>query len=419
MKITNVKARQIIDSRGNPTVEADLELDGKFMGRAAVPSGASTGIYEALELRDGDPANYFGQSVEKAVSNVNTKIKDLILNKEIASQKELDEMLIALDGTESKTNLGANAILSVSLAYAWAVSKAKGIQLFEYIGELYGNTNFKMPRPMLNIMNGGKHANWATDIQEYMVLPVKAKTWAESIKVGCEIYHALEKLLKAKGLSVNVGNEGGFAPALTSNEEALQLVVEAVAKAGYVLGEDVCFAFDAAASEFYNEETGNYDLKRDKTTLTPKQMVDWIVELTKKYPIISLEDMLSQDDWAAWQDLTARVGDKIQIVGDDLLVTNVKRVERGIAEKACNALLVKLNQIGSLTETLAAMKLSQSAGWNNVVSHRSGETEDVTIAHLVVGTGCGQIKTGAPSRSERTAKYNELIRIEEYINEKK
>ena len=415
MKITNIVARQIIDSRGNPTVEADLELDGKYMGRAAVPSGASTGAHEALELRDGDPKVYHGQSVTKAVANVFDKIKPALVGKENLTQKELDDLMIAMDGTENKSDLGANAILSVSLAYAWATAKARNIQLYQYIGELYGNKQFDMPRPMFNIMNGGKHANWATDIQEYMVIPMKAETWAEKLRVGCEIYHSLEKLLKGKGLSVNVGNEGGFAPAVSSNEEALQLVVEAIDKAGYKLGEDVKLGFDAAASEFYNEATGNYDLKRDKVTLSPIEFVDWTVQLTEKYPLTSLEDMLSQDDWAGWKNLTSRVGDKIQIVGDDLLVTNVKRVERAINEKACNALLVKLNQIGTLSETFAAMKMSESAGWKNVVSHRSAETEDVTIAHLVVGTGHGQLKTGAPSRSERTAKYNELLRIEESI----
>jgi enolase len=323
-----------------------------------------------------------------------------------------------LDATPNKSNLGANAILSVSLAYAWAVAKYRKLQLFEYIGELYGNKDYKMPRPMFNIMNGGKHANWATDIQEYMIIPLQAKTWTESIKIGTEIYHTLEKLLKDKGYSVNVGNEGGFAPALTSNEEALDLVVEAIAKAGYILGENVGVGFDAAASEFYNEATGMYELKRDQKILTKEQMVDWVTALSDKYPVVSFEDMFSQDDWQSWTALTAKVGSEIQIVGDDLLVTNVNRIKEGIEKKACNALLVKVNQIGTLSETLAAMRMSQDAGWNNVVSHRSGETEDVTIAHLVVGTGAGQIKSGAPSRSERVCKYNELLRIEEYLQNK-
>lgn len=418
MKITDIKARQIFDSRGNPTIEADLTIDGQFMGRAAIPSGASTGKYEMLELRDGDKENYHGQGVLKAVENVNTTIKTLLVGKEDLSQSELDHMLIDLDGTSNKSNLGANAILAVSLAYAWAVSKAKGQQLFEYIGDLYGNKNYKLPRPMFNIMNGGKHAEWATDIQEYMVLPMKAQSWVESIKIGTEIYISLGKLLKSKGYSINVGNEGGYAPALSSNQEALDLIVEAIAISGYKLGEDVSVGFDAAATEFYNEETGNYELKRDNKVLTKDEMVDWVVELSKKYPVVSYEDMLSEDDWESWTKLTEKVGSDIQIVGDDLLVTNVERVAEAIEKKACNALLVKLNQIGSLTETLAAMRMAEDAGWNNVVSHRSGETEDVTIAHVVVGTGAGQIKTGAPSRSERVCKYNELIRIEEYLQNK-
>ena len=418
MEITKIFARQIIDSRGNPTVEADVVLDNKFLGRAGVPSGASTGAHEALELRDGDESNYHGQSVLKAVNNVNTIIAQALVGKKDLSQEELDKILIDLDGTEYKKNLGANAILSVSLAYAWAVSKLKNIQLFEYIGELYGNTNFVLPRPMFNIMNGGKHANWATDIQEYMIIPAKTTTWKESLKIGSEIFHTLEKILKTNKYSTNVGNEGGFAPDLKSNDEALQLIVQAVEKSGYKLGEDVMLGFDAAATEFFNVETGNYELKRDNKILSKKEMVDFVVDLSNKYPVASFEDMLSEDDWESWIDLTNRVGDKIQIVGDDLLVTNVKRVEKAITEKACNALLVKLNQIGSLTETLSAMKLSESAGWKNVVSHRSGETEDITIAHLAVGTGCGQLKSGAPSRGERTAKYNELIRIEEYLQNK-
>ncbi len=418
MKITDIKARQIFDSRGNPTIEADLTLDDRFMGRAAIPSGASTGKHEMLELRDGDKANYHGQGVLKAVNNVNTLIKDLLVGKENLTQAELDHLLIDLDGTSNKSHLGANAILSVSLAFAWAMSKAKGQQLFEYVGDLYGNKNYKMPRPMFNIMNGGKHAEWATDIQEYMIFPMKAASWVESIKIGTEIYLTLGKILKSKGYSINVGNEGGYAPALKSNQEALDLIVEAIETSGYKLGEEVSVGFDAAATEFYNEETGMYELKRDNKVLTKDEMIDWVVELSKKYPVVSYEDMLAEDDWESWVKLTARIGSTIQNVGDDLLVTNVERVAKAIEMKACNALLVKLNQIGSLTETLAAMKMAEAAGWNNVVSHRSGETEDVTIAHVVVGTGAGQIKTGAPSRSERVCKYNELIRIEEYLQNK-
>jgi len=418
MKITNIKGRQIIDSRGNPTVEVEIEIDGKYSGRASVPSGASTGTYEMLELRDNNPAIYMGESVLNAVNNVNTIIKDNILNKNDLSQDELDKILIQLDGTENKSNLGANAILGVSLAYAWATSKSRNIYLFEYIGELYGNSNFVMPRPMFNIMNGGKHANWATDIQEYMISPLKSNTWSKSLETGCKIFHTLKKLLKEKNLSVNVGDEGGFAPSLKSNEEALELIVESIKRSGYILGNEIGLGFDAAASEFYNESTKIYNLKRDAKSYTSKEMVDWIISLSEKYPVITFEDMLGQDDWDGWVDLTQRIGDKIQIVGDDLLVTNVKRVEKAIKLKACNSLLVKVNQIGTLSETLEAMSLSSKAGWKNVVSHRSGETEDVTIAHIVVGTGCGQVKTGSLSRGERTAKYNELLRIEEYLQSK-
>jgi len=416
LTIKAIHARQIIDSRANPTVEADVILSDDSTGRAAVPSGASTGTHEALELRDTESESYLGKGVLRAVGNVNDKIANMLRGQEIMTQAELDAKLLALDGTENKASLGANAILAVSMAYAKAVAASRKQQLFEYIGEIYGvNGNYKLPRPMFNIMNGGKHANWATDIQEYMIIPMQAKSWAQSLEMGCEIFLTLEKLLKAKDLSTNVGNEGGFAPALESNQQALDLIVEAVGKAGYQLGTDVKFGFDAAASEFYNPDTKNYDLKRDNVTYTSGQMVEWVASLTEKYPVASLEDMFSEDDWQAWTDLTAKIGANHQIVGDDLLVTNVKRVEKAIAEKACNSLLVKVNQIGTLTETFAAMKLSESAGWNNVLSHRSGETEDVTIAHIAVGTACGQIKTGAPSRGERTAKYNELLRIEEYL----
>ena len=415
MKITNIKARQIIDSRGNTTVESEVEIDGKYVGRSSVPSGASTGSHEALELRDGNLKIYNGQSVLNAVGNVNTRIKNALTGLDNKSQGDIDNLMIQLDGSENKSNLGANAILSVSLAYAWAVSKSKDLQLFEYIGELFGNNNFILPRPMFNIMNGGKHANWATDIQEFVAIPLKVNTWAENLRRGCEIFHSLEGIIKAKGLSVNVGNEGGFAPDLESNEEAVKLIIQAVEKAGYKLGEDVSLGFDAAASEFYNSTSGNYELRKDKKTYTSKEMVDWVISLTKKYPLVSLEDMLSQDDWSSWTDLTSKVNDNIQVVGDDLLVTNVERINKAINEKACNALLVKVNQIGTLTETLNAIKTSSSAGWKNIISHRSGETEDVTIAHLAVGTSAGQIKSGAPSRSERTAKYNELLRIEEYL----
>ncbi len=413
-KITHIHARQIIDSRGNPTVEADLTLDNGIMGRAAVPSGASTGAHEALELRDQDETKYHGQGVLTAVENVNTTLREAFVGKEF-DQTSLDNAMLDLDGTDTKSRLGANAILSVSLAFAWAMSKAEDMPLYRYIGNLYGNTNFTLPRPMFNIMNGGKHANWATDIQEYMVLPVKENPWSERLRIGCEIYITLEKLLKKKGYSTNVGNEGGFAPLLQSNQEALELIAEAVEKSGYRLGEDICIGFDAAASEFYNAEKGVYELKRDKVTKTSEEMVEWAVELMKKFPVISFEDFLSEDDWKGWTLLTEKVQQQAQVVGDDLLVTNVKRIEQAIDKKSCNALLVKVNQIGTLTESLAAMRMAENAGWKNVVSHRSGETEDVTISHLVVGTGAGQLKTGAPGRGERTAKYNELIRIAEEV----
>ncbi len=415
MKITKIHAREILDSRGNPTVEVDLYLDDEVMGRAIVPSGASTGKYEALELRDGGD-RYMGKGVQKAVENVNTKIADLLVGEEDLSQEDLDQKMIDLDGTDNKSELGANAILGVSLAYAWAVSKYQKRPLYEYIGELYGNTEYKLPRPMLNIMNGGKHANWATDIQEYMILPMKDITWAEKMQMACEIYHNLGKLIKAKGLSTNVGNEGGFAPALDSNKEALDLVVEAVEKAGYGVGDDIKFGFDAAATEFYDEEKELYVLKKEGEELTSEEFNDWLIkEIYEQYPIESFEDMQAEDDWDAWVDFTERIGDEVQIVGDDLLVTNPERIKTGIEKKACNALLVKLNQIGSLTEALESMRVSEDAGWNNVVSHRSGETEDVTISHLVVGTGAGQLKTGAPSRTDRTSKYNELTRIAEEV----
>jgi enolase len=415
MKITQIKARQVFDSRGNPTVEADVVIDNQYLGRASVPSGTSTGTHEMLELRDNDPKAYHGQGVLQAVLNVNTNIAQALTGTDANSQKEVDELMISLDGTENKSKLGANAILAVSLAYAWAISRTRGKPLYEYIGSLYGNTNYIMPRPMFNVMNGGKHANWATDIQEYMIIPMNAHSWTESMKIGSEIFHTLEQLLKTQGLSTNVGNEGGFAPALNSNQHGLDLMVQAIEQSGYKLGEDIKFGFDAAASEFYNPSTGIYELKRDKVSFNKEQMIDWIVALSQKYPVASFEDMLAEDDWESWTELTRRLGNEIQIVGDDLLVTNVDRVKKAIDTKACNSLLVKVNQIGTLTETIAAMKLADSAGWKNVVSHRSGETEDVTIAHLVVGSGCGQIKAGSLSRSERICKYNELIRIEESL----
>lgn len=413
-KIAKVFARQIIDSRATPTVEVDLYLEDGSMGRAAVPSGASTGTHEALELRDGDKSKYLGKGVLKAVENVKTVIANEIVGKEYTTQEELDNALLSLDGTETKSNLGANAILGVSLAFAKAVAESRKMPLFKYINELYGSPALKLPRPMFNIMNGGKHANWSTDIQEFMIVMPNAE-YSDQVRMACEVFMNLEKVLKEKGLNTNIGNEGGFAPGFKSNEDALNLIVEAVEKSGYKMGTDVMFALDVASSEFYNAETKTYTLKTENKELSREEWMQRVISWTETHPFISIEDPFAEDDWASWSEFTAKVGSKLQIVGDDLLVTNVKRVERAITEKACNALLVKVNQIGSLTETLKAMKMAENAGWNNVMSHRSGETEDVTISHIAVGTGCGQLKTGAPSRGERTAKYNEIIRISEEI----
>lgn len=412
MKIARVFARQILDSRGIPTLEAEVTLENGVIGRSAVPSGTSSGTHEAVELRDGG-AEYQGKGVAKALANVNGTIAQALVGQDF-DQTSLDQALIQLDGTENKSALGANAILSVSLAFAWAVSRAENLALYEYIGRLFGNTNFLLPRPMFNVLNGGAHANWATDFQEYMIVPSADKSWAEKLRMGVEIYHSLSAILKEKNLATLVGHEGGFSPQVQSNEENFELLVQAVTKAGYSLGMDAQFAIDAAASEFYQKDTNSYALKRDGKTRTTAEMIDWLAELAQRYPLVSLEDPLAEDDWAGWTALTETLAGK-QIVGDDLLTTNSSRIQQAIDAKACNALLVKPNQIGSLTETLAAMKLAQSAGWNCVISHRSGDTEDVTIAHLAVGTGCGQIKTGAPARTERTAKYNELTRIAERV----
>lgn len=414
MKVTKVHARQIIDSRANPTLEVDLYLQDGSMGRAAVPSGASTGTHEALELRDGDSNNYLGKSVLKAVDNVNTKIAAEIVEKEFESQEALDGALLKLDGTPNKSNLGANAILGVSLAYAHAMAKSRNIPLYKYVNEIYGSPKMVLPKPMFNIMNGGKHANWSTDIQEFMVI-IENRPYSEMLRAGCEIFLSLEKILKDKKMSINVGNEGGFAPGFKNNEEAFQVITEAITKAGYKLGEDVFFALDVASSEFYDAEKKKYILKTENKELTPEEWTNTLLGWIEKYPFKSIEDPFGEDDWESWSNFVAKTEGKLQVVGDDLLVTNVTRVQKAIDEKAANALLVKVNQIGSLTETLNAMKLAENAGWKNVTSHRSGETEDVTISHIAVGTGCGQIKTGAPSRGERTAKYNELLRIEEEI----
>ncbi len=412
MKIKNIHARQIIDSRANPTVEVDVTLDDGSFGRAAVPSGASTGVHEALELRDGDNSKFLGKGVLKAVENVkslNEKVGTEVFN----SQEDLDHFLLDVDGTENKSNLGANAILGVSLAYAHAEAASKNIPLFKHIHEIYGG-EMKLPRPMFNIMNGGKHADWSTDIQEFMVI-IEGKSYEEQLRASAEIFLHLGKVLKEGGMNTNIGNEGGFAPGFKTNEEALSTISKAIENAGYKLGEEVFFGLDVAASEFYNQDNDTYTLKTEDRELSKDEWYETLKSWLGKYPFLSIEDPFSEDDWGMWSKFTAEFGNDYQIVGDDLLVTNVNRIEKGIEDKACNSLLVKVNQIGSLTETFNAMKKSEEAGWTNVVSHRSGETEDVTISHIAVGTGAGQIKTGAPSRGERTAKYNELLRIGEQL----
>lgn len=415
MKIAKIVGRQILDSRGNPTVEADVILEDGTLGRAAVPSGASTGTHEALELRDGDSPKYLGKGVLKAVESI-TKIAHVLIGKEVENQKEIDQIMIDLDGTENKSNLGANAILAVSLAAAKAAALSQKIPLYQYTGSLFGNSEFLLPMPMINIINGGKHGGWAADLQEFMIFPVGANTFSEALQMSAEVFQTLGKVLHEHGYPTAVGDEGGFAPPFKNgNQEPFDLITEAVEKAGYKLSEDFVFGIDGAASEFYKD--GKYILKAEGKEFTTDEMVDWIITLTEKYPIVSLEDCLDQEDWAGWSKLTARIGKKIQIVGDDLLVTNVKFLERGIREKACNAILIKVNQIGTLTETMDAIKMAQEAGWKAIISHRSGETEDTTIADLAVGFSTGQIKTGSVSRTDRIAKYNQLLRIEEQLGD--
>jgi enolase len=410
--IKKVKAREILDSRGNPTLEVEVILEDGTMGVAAVPSGASTGKYEALELRDGDKNRFSGKGVLKAVANVNKIIAKAIAGMSAADQSEIDRALIKLDGTPDKSKLGANAILGTSLAVAHAAASLNGMPLYHYLG---GAGNYILPVPMMNILNGGKHATNSTDLQEFMVMPAGAKSFSQALQMGAEVYHALKKVLKDKGLNTNVGDEGGFAPSLPSNKDAVEAILAAIASAGYKPGRDCYIALDPAASEFY--ENGKYVLAREGKTLTSAQMVDYYVEWVAKYPIISIEDGMAEDDWEGWHLLTEKLGGKVQLVGDDLYVTNTERLACGIKEKASNAILVKLNQIGTLTETLAAIKMAKKAGWTAIVSHRSGETEDTTIADLSVGLNTGQIKTGAPCRSERTAKYNRLLRIEEELQD--
>jgi enolase len=411
-EIDAIVARQILDSRGNPTVEVEVLLAGGAWGRAAVPSGASTGVHEAWELRDGDEDVYNGKSVLKAVANVNDTIADELFGWDATEQAAIDAYMIALDGTPNKANLGANAILGVSMAVAHAAANALQLPLYRYIGGVYAHV---LPVPMMNILNGGKHAMDGPDLQEFMVMPVGAESFAEGLRWGVEIYHALKGVLKTKGKSTGVGDEGGFAPSLAANEEAIEVILEAVEKAGYKPGEQVRIALDPAASEFY--EDGKYVLAKEGRTLSGEEMVEFYADWVDKYPIISIEDGLDEDDWESWTLMMERVGDKVQIVGDDLLVTNVERIQKGIEMKACNALLCKVNQIGSLSEAIAAVDKSHRAGWAAVVSHRSGETEDATIADLAVALNSGQIKTGAPCRSDRVAKYNQLLRIEQELGD--
>jgi len=410
--ITNVQARQILDSRGNPTIEVDVYLEDGTLGRASVPSGASTGANEAVELRDGDKKVYGGKGVLKAVENVNERIAPELIDLDATEQVAIDELMIHLDGTENKGNLGANALLGVSLAVAKASARCLGLPLYRYIG---GTSARQLPVPMMNIMNGGKHADSNVDMQEFMAMPVGASSFAEALQWGTDVYHALKGVLKARGLATAVGDEGGFAPNLPSNEEAIKVILEAIDKAGYVAGEQIMIAMDPAASEFY--DNGQYVLKGEGRTLSGDQIVDYYADLVEKYPIISIEDGLAEDDWATWRKLTERIGHKVQLVGDDLFVTNTKFLQRGIESHTANSILVKVNQIGTLTETLAAIEMAKRAGYTAVVSHRSGETEDATIADIVVATNAGQIKTGAPARTDRVAKYNQLLRIEEALGD--
>ncbi len=412
--IEDIKAREILDSRGNPTVEVEVYLSGGAFGRAAVPSGASTGVHEAVELRDGDKSRFGGKGVLKAVENVNTIIADEILGWDALDQVEIDNFLIGLDGTENKSRLGANAILGVSLAVAHAAANALGIPLYRYLGGVYAHI---LPVPMMNILNGGKHAVDSADLQEFMIVPAGAASFAEALRWGSETYHALKSVLKSRGYATNVGDEGGFAPSLKSNAEAVEVIVEAIEAAGYKPGKDIYIALDPAASEFYDAERKLYVLKKEGKELTGEEMVDFYADWIEKYPIISLEDGLAEDDWENWKILNEKLGGKVQLVGDDIFVTNVERIKRGIDEKTANSVLIKLNQIGTLTETIDAIELARKAGWTCVVSHRSGETEDTTIADFVVAMGTGQIKTGAPARGERVAKYNQLLRIEEDLGD--
>ena len=410
--IERIVARQILDSRGNPTVEVDVITETGAFGRAAVPSGASTGVHEAMELRDNDKSTYMGKGVLKAAANVNSIINEALYGFDVCDQKAIDEKLIELDGTENKSNLGANAILGVSLACAKAAADETGLSLFKYVGGVGAVT---MPVPMMNILNGGSHADNKIDIQEFMVMPFGASSFSEGLRWGTEIFHHLKSVLKSKGMSTNVGDEGGFAPNLGSNEEAIQVVIEAIEKAGFKPGVDVWIALDAAASEFYDKKTSEYVFESTGERMTSEQMVDFWIDWSNKYPIASIEDGLDEDDWNGWKLATEALGDKVQLVGDDLFVTNTKRLAQGIESNTANSILVKVNQIGTLTETIEAVQMATRNGYTSVMSHRSGETEDNTIADLAVALNCGQIKTGSASRSDRMAKYNQLLRIEEEL----
>lgn len=412
IEIIDVYARQILDSRAFPTVEVEVTLEDGTVARAAVPSGASTGMFEAVELRDGDKDIYNGKGVLKAVDNVNNLIAEELIGMNVYDQIAIDNTMIALDGTHNKSKLGANATLGVSLACARAAAESLGLGLYQYIGGVNAKV---LPVPMMNIINGGSHADNNVDLQEFMIMPVGATTFSEALRMSAEVYHSLKALLKSKGLATGVGDEGGFAPDLSSNEEAIKIIIEAIEKAGYVPGKDIYIALDPAASEFF--EDGTYNLSSEGRILTPEQMADYYVELVNKYPIISIEDGMAEEDWAGWKYLTDKIGDRVQLVGDDLFVTNTDRLKMGIEKKVANSILIKLNQIGTLTETLNAIEMAERAGFTAVVSHRSGETEDTSIADLVVAVNAGQIKTGAPARTERVAKYNQLLRIEEELEE--
>ena len=414
LEIEEVKALEVLDSRGNPTVQVEVMLEDGSYGVALVPSGASTGSFEAVELRDDDKSRYMGKGVQKAVKNVNTVIREKIIGMNAYDQAKLDKTLIEIDGTENKAKLGANATLGVSLAVAKAAAASVGMELYQYIG---GPNAKVIPTPMMNILNGGKHADNTVNIQEFMIMPVGAKTFAECLRMSAEIYHTLKKVLKEKGLASGDGDEGGFAPNLSSDEEALKLIVEAIEKAGYKPGEEVCLALDVASTEMYDEakkigKDGNYYFWKTEELKTPDEMIEFLAELVEKYPIISIEDGLAEEDWENWKKLTDRLGNKIQLVGDDLFVTNIKRLQKGLDNKIANSILIKLNQIGTLTETLDAIELAKKNGYTAVVSHRSGETEDTTLADVAVATNAGQIKTGAPCRTDRVAKYNRLLNIE-------